>query len=453
MQRAAAFAVIAMSAGLACGNRSAPATKKDAAPADAPRPIDAPPDAEVPPAVLCTAPTPGTQISMRQIGQVSGCATLVTAAPGDQRMFVVEQAGRIRVIDAGLNLLPTPMLDISGNSNGPVVAGGEQGLLGLAGDPGYATNGHFYVDYTMDNPQTGSDPYLDVVERFTISGSDANVADPTSGVVLLAIPDYAVNHNAGMIEFGSDGYLYVSTGDGGAGGDPRRNGQNPFALLAKMLRIDPDHPAAGSAYGIPADNPFAHGGGAPEVFIVGARNPWRYAFDRGNGDLWIADVGQDTVEEVDYLPAGHQLGKNLGWSVYEGNTCCSQEPNDECDQVAPQQACVTTGLFFPQLIKTHAGDGWNAIIGGQVYRGLCYPDIVGTYFFTDNGFHGLSEATVSNGVVTAVDLPGTWPAGPASLHADSRGELFETTTTGAIYHLEASSGSGSGSGSGGSGSG
>jgi hypothetical protein len=170
--------------------------------------------------------------------------------------------------------------------------------------------------------------------------------------------------------------------------------------------------------------------------MLGLRNPWRWSFDT-NGDMWIADVGQNDFEELDYLPAGQQAGANLGWSQFEGNTCCGTEA-DHCSQ-NPSPACDPAGKVFPQLIRTHAGDGWTAIIGGQVYRVTCYPDIVGTYFFTDFGHHGLSEATVVNGVFSAVDLPGTWPAGPSSLHADARGELFLTTVVGQIFHLEAGS--------------
>nr|HEX4316595.1 PQQ-dependent sugar dehydrogenase [Kofleriaceae bacterium] len=442
MKRTAVVSLWVAAVGLSaasCGNKK-PAANKDAKQSDggsgSSAPIDAPVVDGQTPVAACTA-VHGTTISYRQIGQVTGSAVLATSPPNDGRLFVIEQAGRIRVLDANDNLLPTPFLDISANNNGPVVAGGEQGLLGLAFDPAYATNHTFYVDYTADNPVSGGDPYVDVVFQYKTSASDPNVADPTSAKQILSIADYATNHNAGMIEFGSDGDLYITTGDGGAAGDPRRNAQNPSALLGKMLRLDVDHPAAGSAYGIPADNPFAAGGGAPEVYMLGLRNPWRWSFDRGNGDMWIGDVGQDVTEELDYLPAGHQLGTNLGWSAYEANACCATQ-GGACDQTGSQQACDTTAKFFPQVVRSHAGDGWNAIIGGQVYRGPCYPDLTGIYFFTDNGHHGLSEATVgSDGGVTATDLPGTWPSSPASLHADARGELYLTTTTGAVYHLEA----------------
>src|SRR5262249_54455211 len=155
----------------------------------------------------------------------------------------------------------------------------------------------------------------DVVMEFTGGLADSTKADPASGKIILAIPDFAGNHNAGMIEFGNDGYLYISTGDGGNAGDGDKNGQNPHAPLAKIPRIDVDPPTVGRAYGIPADNPFASGvDGAPEVWVLGLRNPWRWTFDRATGDMWIADVGQNQIEELDVLVAGQQAGKNLGWS-------------------------------------------------------------------------------------------------------------------------------------------
>ena len=342
---------------------------------------------------------------------VSDLTQLPSATPSD--MFKNDQ------------LKPDPFLDISGD----IVAGGEQGLLGLAFHPGYACNGYFYVWYTLAN--------ANVLARFTVSPTDPNKADPASKQVLLSIPDFASNHNGGMLEFGSDGFLYVGTGDGGGGGDPHRNGQaidrtaqsctqtacEP--LLGKFLRIDVDHPANGKPYGIPADNPFASGGGEPEIFMIGVRNPWRWSFDRMTGDMWIGDVGQDVDEELDVIPAGQQAGKNLGWSMWEANRDYGNYTAD------------MTGKTFPQLVKNHTADGWLAIIGGQVYRGPCYPDLNGKYFFTDNNAHTLSVATFDGTNVTATDLPGTWPTSPASIHADARGELYETTTNGSVYHIEA----------------
>ena len=200
-------------------------------------------------------------------------------------------------------------------------------------------------------------------------------------------------------------------------------------LLGKMLRIDVDTKSGGLEYGIPATNPFATGGGAPEVYMLGLRNPWRWSFDRETGDMWIGDVGQDQIEELDVVLAGAQAGANLGWKMYEGDRCYDGP-------------CNLTDKHHPQFQKTHA-DGWCSIIGGQVYRGSCYPDLVGTYFFTDYCAHALGAAKLTGGTL-AVEFPNIpVPAAPASLHADSRGELYMTTTQhngsqalGGIYHLE-----------------
>jgi glucose/arabinose dehydrogenase len=435
----------------ACGNK--PQAVPEAGAEAGPPPADAP----APECVL----THGTNVTLRRIGAVVGNAVLATGAPNDPRLFVIEQNGRIRIFDHEV-LLDAPFLDLTEQTpscntlaetactarvdclavhttvgafdscQGLVAggSGGEQGLLGLAFHPDYATNHQLYVFLTTPNPVSGGDPFANVLLRFTATG---NAADGASKTTMLAIDDFANNHNAGMIEFGADGDLYISTGDGGAGGDPHRNAQNTSSLLGKILRIDVDHPGAGTAYSVPADNPFGN-----EVFMLGLRNPWRWSFDRGTGDIWIGDVGQLQTEELDYAPVGQQAGKNFGWSVYEGSSCCATQ-SDNCQQQAPFQACDPTGIQFPQIEKTHA-EGWNAVIGGQVYRGSCYPDLVGTYFYTDDAHDAIATATVNpDGSLTTVDLPFKAPIGPASLHADAAGELYETLiNTGEVYHLEVS---------------
>jgi glucose/arabinose dehydrogenase len=397
---------------------------------------DAPPDLAIDSPMLqgCT-PSSGTTMSMRKIGAVTGCATLATSPPNDPRLFVLARQGVIQIFDNEV-LNAAPFLDISTK----IRAGGEQGLLGLAFHPHYASNGYFYVFYTVGGCSTAS-PCFDVLERYSVSTADPGKADAASGQVILSIPDFATNHNGGMIEFGADGYLYVSTGDGGGAGDPHRNGlaidrtaasctqTQCEPLLGKILRIDVDHPANGKPYGIPSDNPFANGGGEPEIYVIGLRNPWRWSFDRATGDMWIGDVGQSLYEEVDVLAAGQQAGVNLGWSMYEGSAAYGSNYSPD-----------PTGKTFPQVVKSHTIDHWAAIIGGQVYRGPCYAGLTGYYFYTDNVAHTLSRAQLVNGTVTTIDLappPGGWPASPASLHADSRGELYETLTTGEVYHLEA----------------
>jgi glucose/arabinose dehydrogenase len=410
----------------ACGGSKA--RKDDAAIGSDGSGRDAAVDAGLP---ACANPVHGTTMSMRMIGRVSGSATLATSPPSDPRLFVLEQGGRVRIFDHE-QLVANAFLDITTGKN--FVTGGELGLLGLAFHPQYAQNGKLYIFYTASNPG-GTTPYLDILEQYTVS-SDPGVADKASGTVVLAIPDKYNNHNGGMIEFGSDGYLYIGTGDGGSGGDPDRNAQNPNALLGKILRIDVDHPANGKPYGIPPGNPFASGvSGAPEMFVLGLRNPWRWSFDRGTGDLWIGDVGQDLVEELDVLPAGQQAGVNLGWNFWEGDHCYSH------------MVCTTPGFTFPKAewwqanTLGHPDSGFHAIIGGQVYRGTCYPDIVGYYFFSDHSLapleRGHLEADASVTVVAQPPPTGGWPAGPASIHAGARGELYETTTAGYVYHLEA----------------
>jgi glucose/arabinose dehydrogenase len=443
-------ALIALAILAGCSKKT-PAVPAEAGPPDAIA-VDALPHAD------CT-PTSGSNITLRHIAKVDGVATLSTSPPNDARLFVLEEQGVIRIIEKEV-LRAAPFLDVQNL----IVAGGEQGLLGLAFDPNYATNRTFYIYYTAANPDTGDshNPFVDVLLRYTTMAGDPYTADPTSAQIVLSIPDYAVNHNGGMLEFGSDGFLYLGLGDGGGAGDPDRNGQNPNALLAKILRLDVAHPSGGKQYGIPSDNPFAAGGGAGEVFIMGVRNPWRWSFDRATGDMWIGDVGQNVTEELDVLPAGQQNGKNLGWSVFEANSCCASQ-SDKCSQGGTQQQCDNAGKVFPQDTRDH-GTGWNAIIGGQVYRGACFPDLQGFYYYTDNGHHGLSRAKLqpdnslkvddlgkcsmtmatciaptdcTGGAQDLCQLTSLWPTSPASLHANSLGEMFETTTSGDVYAFEA----------------
>ncbi|HEY6038047.1 MAG TPA: PQQ-dependent sugar dehydrogenase [Kofleriaceae bacterium] len=382
-------------------------------------------------------PSHGTKLAWRFIAATNGPAMIVTSPPNDPRLFVVEQQGKIRIItDDSQSPSSAPFLDLSDQ----IVSGGEQGLLGLAFDPQYALDHTFYVFYTTAD--------ANVLARYTASTTDPDKADPTSGVVMLSIPDFATNHNGGMLDFGPDGDLYITTGDGGGGGDPHLNGQNTHALLAKMLRIGTHHEDVGLHYSIPTDNPFADGvAGAPEVLHYGFRNAWRWAFDRMTGDLWIGDVGQDAIEELDLVPAGAPFGQNFGWSLYEGPSCYNNGNGNG--------TCSPAGIAMPQFEAAHT-DGWCAIIGGDVYRGQCFPDLAGTYFFTDYCKHELHTATktgpasfdVSVPDVTTVDASSTYagsPVTPASIHAAANGEIYMTTTsccgssaTGGIYRLEAS---------------
>ena len=224
------------------------------------------------------------------------------ADDGSGRLFIVEQGGQVWILDSG-SVLPNPFLDISSK----ISSGSERGLLGLGFHPNYDTNGYFFVNYT----DLGGDT---VVARYTVS-SDPNEADRNSEVIILQQPQPFSNHNGGHLAFGPDGYLYIGLGDGGSGGDPQGNGQNPNNLLGALLRLDVDN---GLPYSIPPDNPFVGGGGSPEVWAYGLRNPWRFSFDRLTGDLYSGDVGQNQWEEIDFQEASSPGGANYGWIVLVG---------------------------------------------------------------------------------------------------------------------------------------
>jgi hypothetical protein len=411
----------------ACGSKASTGGEAgviDAATIDGPADatVDAPVDAPMLPA--CANPVAGAKLTARKLGQIVGIGTLVTSPPVDPRLFAVGARGKIYLFKSD-QLQPAPFLDLSSASGGPVVdtsSGTELGMLGLAFHPRYATNGLFYVYYTTG--KVADSTLRDVVVRCHVSATDPDVADPTSCTEILSIADPAVNHNGGMMEFGADGLLYIATGDGGG---TNNNSQDKTKLLGKMLRIDVDHQDSGKLYAIPADNPFAAGGALPEIFMLGLRNPWRWAFDDATGDMWIADVGESKVEEVDVLAPSEQRAANLGWVMYEGSECH-----------APP--CDPTGMTFPKDERTHA-DGWAAIIGGQVYRGTCYPDLVGWYFYADFLSGLFVKARLKpDRTLEMVDIPasGALPLHPTSIHEDAHHELYITDSSGFVYHLEAS---------------
>ncbi|MFQ5527607.1 MAG: PQQ-dependent sugar dehydrogenase, partial [Thermoanaerobaculia bacterium] len=239
---------------------------------------------------------------------------LVPPGDGSGRLFVVEQGGRIKILDRGTELAE-PFLDLSGS----VSCCDERGLLGLAFHPDYASDGLFFVNYTDLAGDT-------VVSRFSVSSADANRADTGSETGILSFDQPFGNHNGGHLAFGPDGYLYVSSGDGGSGGDPQNNGQSLDTLLGKILRVDVD----GSPVAIPPDNPFVNDPNArPEIWAYGLRNPWRFSFDRDTGDLFIGDVGQNAREEIDLQPGSSPGGENYGWRRMEGSRCFN--PSSGCD--------------------------------------------------------------------------------------------------------------------------
>jgi len=317
------------------------------------------------------APPATAQTQARATLLASGLAEplYATAPAGDVRVFVVERAGRIRIVENGA-LRATPFLDITDR----VSTTGEGGLLGLAFAPDYATSGLLYAYYT--------DLDLDsVVSRFSLS-ADPHGADPLSEEVVLFVDQpAATNHKGGTIHFGPDGFLWFATGDGGAANDPPENAQNPQSLLGKMLRIDvgpafaPDSiPVGGEIYRIPADNPFVGEPPRDEIWALGLRNPFRWSFDRWNGDLWIGDVGQGAREEVDFEPADDPGGRNYGWDVMEGTLCNATDP-------APAPPCNDPSLTLPiHDYGRAAGD--CTVIGGVVYRADS-SGLRGLYFFGD----------------------------------------------------------------------
>jgi glucose/arabinose dehydrogenase len=298
---------------------------------------------------------------------VTGLASPVDfEAPNDStnRIFILQQGGAIRIIQNGA-LLAAPFLDVS--SKAGFESGGEKGLLGLAFHPSFNANGKFYVYYT----RRVSGQLQSVLAEYTSSPPNANVANISSERQLLVVNQPFDNHNGGQLVFGpDDGYLYFALGDGGSGGDPQDNGQNPDVLLGKILRIDiTSTPQAGRQYAIPLDNPFASGGGAPEVFAYGLRNPWRFSFDSATHRLFAGDVGQDNWEEVDLITSGG----NYGWNRMEGNHCYPPAVT----------ICNMAGLVPPITEYDHSSSGGSAVIGGFVYRGAAIPALVGTYVFGD----------------------------------------------------------------------
>jgi glucose/arabinose dehydrogenase len=334
----------------------------------------------------------------------------VTAPPGDTtRLFVVEQGGRIRVLRHD-SLLPDPFLDVSAH----VVAGGEQGLLSLAFHPAYAQNGRFYVDFTNPHGDTRVVQYL--------VSADPDVADSTSGDTILAVPQPYSNHNGGLLLFGPDGKLFVGLGDGGSSDDPMGNGQDLGTLLGKILRLDVDLPAPH----VPADNPFVGSPGARgEIWLYGLRNPWRFSFDRTTGDLYIADVGQNTWEEVDVLLSGNPGGQDLGWNVMEGNHCFAAS------------SCDRTGLVVPVTEYGH-GDGC-AVTGGYVSRGARVPGLQGLYLYGDYCGGWVRSFRYAGGQATE---PRDWPAlavsgGLSSFGEDPKGDLYLTSLSGNLYRIVA----------------
>lgn len=323
---------------------------------------------------------------------------LTHAGDGSGRLFVVEQPGRIRIIQNG-RLLETPFLDIASR----VRAGEEQGLLGLAFHPAYRQNGRYVVNY---NRATDGATVL-VEYRVSEHPNQSRTVEK----VLMVVPQPFANHNGGMVEFAPDGLLYIARGDGGSRGDPGNRGQNRQELLGKILRIDVDR---GDPYAIPPDNPFASGGGRPEIFAYGLRNPWRFSFDRKTGELWAADVGQNDWEEIDLV----QRGGNYGWRIMEGNHCFH-----------PRTGCMTDGLVPPVAEYANRSPRCS-ITGGYVYRGAAIPDLQGIYVFGDycsGEIFGLIEGAVRPLLSIGLKI--------SSFGQDQAGELYVVGHRGTVHRI------------------
>lgn len=299
----------------------------------------------------------GPAITLTQyVGGLENPTHVTHADDGSRRLFITEKAGQIQVIKNGA-LLATPLLSITNRVGS---SGSEQGLLSVAFPPGYESKGYFYVDYTDTDGNT-------VVSRFHLT-ADPDVADSGSEEVVFTQTQPYVNHNGGQLAFGPDGYLYIGMGDGGGAGDPEEHAQDPASLLGKLLRIDVESGA--TPYGIPPSNPFTQTAGhRAEIWALGLRNPWRFSFDRGTGDLYIGDVGQAQYEEVDFQPASSSGGENYGWNLMEGAHCY---PSGPCDQ---------TGLVLPVAEYDHSVG--CSVTGGMVYRGSESPSLEGIYFYGD----------------------------------------------------------------------
>lgn len=317
----------------------------------------------------------------------------------------MEQSGTIRILQNG-SLRTTPFLDIRSR----VTTATEMGLLGVAFHPNFATSGRFYVNYN----RTVAGNFQTVIAEFRVSLVDANLADPNSERIVLTVNQPFDNHKGGQLAFGPDGFLYIGLGDGGSGGDPFGNGQNTNTRLGKMLRIDVD---GALPFAIPPSNPFVSGGGLPEIYAYGLRNPWRFSFDRTAGTLFVADVGQDRYEEIDIL----QNGKNYGWNTMEGMHCFS-----------PANGCTMTGLTLPIAEYDHS-EG-EAVIGGYVYRGSALPGLVGSYILGDFVSGKIWRLTQSGSTWQRVLLVSSGRP-ISSFGQDAAGELYVLDYNGTVLKL------------------
>ncbi|WP_374442390.1 PQQ-dependent sugar dehydrogenase [Epilithonimonas sp.] len=339
------------------------------------------------------------------VSGISNPVEIIASPTNDNRLFVVQQSGTIKIVNENGTVAPDNFLNISSL----ITFGGERGLLGLAFHPQFATNRYFFVYY---NNLQGSVR----VSRFTANSANPNTADISSEKILLTIPKPFSNHNGGSIHFGADGYLWISTGDGGSGGDPNNNSQNKNSLLGKILRIDVN---SENAYNIPADNPFVGTDGADEIWAYGLRNGWKFSFDKTTNNVWIADVGQEILEEINRVPAT-SAGVNYGWRCYEGNN-----PYNTAN-------CASAGtMTFPVAQYDHSGSKCS-ITGGYVYRGNLYPDLIGKYIFGDYCSGQIGILDNNNTITWTSAFTGS---NFTTFGEDNQKQLYVAATNGNIYKI------------------
>lgn len=334
----------------------------------------------------------------------------MTHPANDSRFFVVQQEGLIKILNSNGTTTATPFINLSSI----ISTGGERGLLGLAFHPDYATNGFFYVNYTNIAGNT-------VIAKYSVS-TNPDVAQ-TTGTILLTITQPYANHNGGNLKFGPDGYLYIGMGDGGSGGDPGNRAQNINENLGKILRIDVN---SGTPYGIPPTNPFVGIAGNDEIWAIGVRNPWKFSFNRLNGDLWIADVGQNSIEEIDKVVSPLPAGLNFGWRCYEGNAAYNTA------------TCAPAGTMVMPFAQYSHSTGGCSITGGYFYTGTQYPNFQNKYFFADYCLNRIGYVDPTGTITYSQTFTGDNYF--TTFGEDINGELYVTgQANGTIYKITDSS--------------